>query len=116
MWNPDRWIVKSVSTAYEVVWVPKAGKSELCHLKQVNPAVVGLARVNERYGLRVRAAQAATLHKAIRPDAVYLSNGVRQQYVVGPIPYGTDRKALGKALNQSSWEAKPLQPLSAKEE
>ena len=104
---------KSISTAYEVIWVPKAGRSELCRLKQVNPAVVGLARVNERYGLRVRAAQAATLHKAIRPDAVYLANGVRQQYVVGPIPYGTDRKALGKALNQSSWEAKPLQPVSA---
>ena len=104
---------KSVSTDYEVVWVPKAGKSELCHLRQVNPAVIGLARVNERYGLRVRAAQAASLHKAIRPDAVYLSHGTRQNYVVGPIPYGTDRKALSKALSQSSWEAKPLQPVTA---
>ena len=104
---------KSVSTDYEVVWVPKAGLSELCHLRQVNPAVIGIARVNERYGLRVRAAQAAALHQVIRPDAVYLSHGTRQQYVVGPIPYGTDRKALSKALGQISWEAKPLQPVSA---
>ena len=104
---------KTVSNDYEVVWVPKAGKSELCHLRQVNPAVIGLARVNDRYGLRVRTAQAAALHKAIRPDAVYLANGTRQSYMVGPIPYGTDRKALSKALSQSSWEAKPLQPVSA---
>ena len=104
---------KSVSTDFEVIWVPKAGKADLCHLRQVNPAVVGIARVNERYGLRVRSAQAAALHKSIRPDAVYLSHGARQQYVVGPIPYGTDRKALSKALTQSSWEAKPLQPVSA---
>ena len=104
---------KSVSADYEVVWVPKAGKSELCHLRQVDPAVVGIARVNDRYGLRVRTAQAAALHKAIRPDAVYLSNGARQNYMVGPIPYGTDRKALSKALSLSDWEAKPLQPVSA---
>ena len=104
---------KSVSSDYEVIWVPKAGKSELCHLRQVNPAVIGLARVNDRYGLRVRTAQAAALHKAIRPDAVYLANGTRQSYMVGPIPYGTDRKALSKALSSSSWEAKPLQPVSA---
>lgn len=104
---------KSVSTDYEVIWVPKAGKADLCHLRQVNPAVIGIARVNERYGLRVRSSQAAALHKSIRPDAVYLSHGARQQFVVGPIPYGTDRKALSKALSQSSWEAKPLQPVSA---
>ena len=104
---------RSVSSEYEVVWVPKAGKAELCHLRQVNPAVIGIARVNERYGLRVRAAQAEALHKSIRPDAVYLSHGARQHFVVGPIPYGTDRKALSKSLSQSSWEAKPLQPVSA---
>lgn len=104
---------KSVSTDYEVIWVPKAGRSELCHMRQVNPAVIGLARVNDRYGLRVRTAQAAALHRAIRPDAVYLANGIRQSFIVGPIPYGTDRKALSKALSQSSWEAKPLQPVSA---
>lgn len=104
---------KSVSSDYEVVWVPKAGQSEVCHLRQVNPAVIGIARVNNRYGLRVRSAQAAELHRAIRPDAVYLCQGPRQNFMVGPIPYGTDRKALSKALSLSAWDAKPLQPVSA---
>ena len=104
---------KSVSSAFEVVWVPRASQSDVCHLRQVNPAVVGIARVNNRYGLRVRSEQAEALHRAIRPDAVYLCQGPRQSFLVGPIPYGTDRKALSKALSQSSWEAKPLQPVSA---
>lgn len=28
---------KSVSTDFEVIWVRKAGKADLCHLRQVNP-------------------------------------------------------------------------------
>ncbi len=49
----------------------------------------------------------------LRPDAVYLSTGIRQQYIVGPIPYGTDRRALCRALALLPWAVKPLQPVTA---
>ena len=101
------------NSEYEVVWIPKSDKAALSHLRQTNPAAIGIVRIGDRYGLRVKSAQAAALHKTLRPDAVYLSTGIRQQYLVGPIPYGTDRKALCKALLQMPWEVKPLQPIAA---
>ena len=104
---------KEVHRDYEVVWIPKSDKATLSHLRQTNPAAIGIVRIGDRYGLRVKASQAADLHKMVRPDAVYLATGVRQQYLVGPIPYGTDRKALCKALIQMPWEVKPLQPIAA---
>ena len=104
---------KDVHPDYEVVWIPKSDKAGLCHLRQTNPAAIGIVRIGDRYGLRVKSTQAADLHKSVRPDAVYLSTGVRQHYLVGPIPYGTDRKALCKALLQMPWEVKPLQPIAA---
>lgn len=106
---------KEVHRDYEVVWIPKSDKAALSHLRQTNPAAIGIVRIGDRYGLRVKAAQAADLHRAVRPEAVYLATGVRQQYLVGPIPYGTDRKALCKALLQMPWEVKPLQPIAALE-
>ena len=104
---------KEVHRDYEVVWIPKADKATLSHLRQTNPAAIGMVRIGDRFGLRVLTSQAADLHKTVRPDAVYLSTGVRQQWLVGPIPYGTDRKALCKALLQMPWEVKPLQPIAA---
>ena len=104
---------REVSREFEVIWVPKADKAAVSHIRQTNPASTGLARLGDRFGVRVKTSQAAELHKLLRPDAVYLSTGVRQHYIVGPIPFGTDRKALFRALSGLPWEVKPLQPVSA---
>ena len=104
---------REVSHEYEVIWVPKADKATVSHLRQTNPASSGLARLGDRFGLRVMTSQAAELHKLLRPDAVYLATGVRQHFIVGPIPYGTDRRALCKALSHLPWAVKPLQPVTA---
>lgn len=104
---------REVSRDFEVIWVPRSDKAAVSHIRQTNPATIGLARQGERFGVRVVASQAAELHKLLRPDAVYLSTGVRQQYIVGPIPFGTDRKALCRALSLLPWSVKPLQPVSA---
>lgn len=104
---------KGVSAEFEVIWVPKTDKATISHLRQINPAAAGIARLGDRFGLRTSKAQAADLHKVLRPEAVYLSTGVRQQYLVGPIPYGTDRKALSRALALLPWAVKPLQPIAS---
>ena len=44
---------------FVVVWTPKRSVQELMHLKQTNPAIIGLARVGDRKGLRVMANQAS---------------------------------------------------------
>ncbi len=104
---------KEVDRSFDIVWVPKADKQSMQHLRQTTPASLGLARVADRFGLRVRSEQAKTIHQSIRPDAVFLAQGPRLQFSVGPIPYGTDRHALSKALKGCNWDAKPLQPVGS---
>ena len=106
---------KEVDRSYDIVWVPKADKQSVQHLRQTTPASIGLARVADRFGLRVRSEQAQVVHQSIRPDAVFLAQGPRLLFSVGPIPYGTDRQALSKALKGCSWEAKPIQPVGSVE-
>ena len=104
---------KDVDRTFDIIWVPKADKQSLQHLRQTTPASLGIARVADRFGLRVRSEQAQAVHQSIRPDAVFLAQGPRLQYSVGPIPYGTDRQALSKALKGCNWDAKPIQPVGS---
>ena len=80
-------------------------------MKQTNPAVIGLARLGDRRGLRVMQAQAQALHAIVRPEATYLPNGPKTQYSAGPFPWGSDRAAITKALKQVGWQVQALQPM-----
>ena len=99
-----------ILSQYTVIWVPKMSVQELVHLKQTNPAIIGIARVGERRGLRVVSDQAATIHRLVRPDTVYLPQGQRSLFLVGPFPFGIDRAAICRAMRKASWECRPLQP------
>ena len=103
---------KDVLPTYTVIWTPKHTVQEMKHIMQTNPAVIGLARLSERRGLRVHSAQAKTIHQLVKPDAVYLPNGPKTVYTVGPFPYGVDRQAVGRILQKAGWESRPLQPAS----
>lgn len=95
---------------YMVIWVSRMTHRELMHLKQTNPAVVGLARIGDRRGLRVSADQAHEVHKVVRPDTLFLPQGDRVNYIVGPFPFGIDRQGICKAMKHANWQCKPLQP------
>lgn len=111
--EPRRLDAREVDTSFEMVWVPRADRSLVMHLKQTNPAATSIARSDERWGLRSLAAQAQSLHASIRPDAVYLSQRPRLKFTIGPMPYGTDRRSLSKALKSFGWDVKPIQPTGA---
>jgi hypothetical protein len=64
-------------------------------------------------GIRTSATEAAALSKTLRPDAVYLGAGPKQQLLAGPFPFGSDHGHVLKALRAMQWEARPLQPLSS---
>lgn len=104
---------REVDTTCEVVWIPKADRKTVAHLKQTNPAATSIVRSDDRWGLRVPASQAQSLHASVRPDAVYLPQGPRLKFTVAPVPYGTDRKSLSKILKAVGREAKPVQPTGA---
>ena len=101
---------KEILADYTVVWTPKQSLQEMQHLMRTNPAVAGLARLGERRGLRVRATQAKSIHQLVRPDTVFLPQGPKSLFTVGPMPYGVDRQAVGKILAKAGWECRPLQP------
>ena len=106
---------REVDKSFEVVWVPRADRATVTHLKQTNPAATSIVRSDDRWGLRVPVSQAQALHASVRPDAVYLPQGPRLRFTVAPVPYGTDRKSLSKILKAMGWEAKPVQPTGAVE-
>ena len=94
---------------YQVIWLPKHKREEATLLSKQIPGVVGLARSGDRVGLRVVTAMAEKVATSIRPDEVYVSALGRKQFQIGPIPYGTQRVALAKALKEFGWNAKPVQ-------
>ena len=95
---------------FTVIWTPKHNAQEIQHLMRTNPAVTGLARLGDRRGLRVKTAQAKVVHDLVRPDSVFLPQGPKCQFSVGPMPYGVDRNAVAKMLAKTGWECRPLQP------
>ena len=101
---------RNVLSQYVVIWASKLSPSELAHVMQTNPIIIGQARLGERRGLRVHEDHAQTVHQVLRPDSTFLPSGPRSQYVVGPFPWGSDRNAITKALRQSGWSVKALQP------
>ena len=50
---------RSASSLFQIIWVPRSSLEEVLHLRQVNPDIVGVARMGSRYGLRVDSAKAA---------------------------------------------------------
>ena len=101
---------KAVMSEYMVIWLPKHTLQALHHTRQTNPAVVGLARVGDRRGLRVPTVHAQAVHSVVRPDTLFLPQGARVQYTAGPFPFGLDRQGISKAMKQVGWDCKPLQP------
>ena len=102
---------KSVSEDFTVVW-SKLPWTEMNHIKQTRPKVLGLARILDRRGLRVATEDAKDLHGAIHPGTLYMPSGPRQQFITGPWPYGCSRQSIEQTLAAFKWIAKPVQPAS----
>ena len=101
---------REVLSQYVVIWTSKLTPSEIAHVMQTNPLIIGMARLGARRGLRVHEDHAQKVHQVLRPDIAFLPNGPRCQFVAGPFPWGSDRNAINKALKQSGWNVKALQP------
>lgn len=101
---------KEVLSQFVVIWASKLSPSELAHVMQTNPVIVGQARLGERRGLRVLVEHAQSIHQVLRPETAFLPSGPRSQFVAGPFPWGADRNAINKAMKQAGWNVKALQP------
>eukprot|EP00435_Cladocopium_sp_Y103_P051237 s961_g15.t2 len=100
----------SPSDEFQVVWLPQATVAVAQHEAQCEPLSLGIARTGRRYGLRVPAQHFQQIFQKLKPEGQFLAPGVKQNWLCGPWPYGTDRKSLGKIFAEWNWQARPLQP------
>ena len=108
--EPRTMDAKAPMLDYQVLWMPRIEKGELVRLKQVNPLILGIARLGSRMGLRVRNADAAAVAKVVKPGTVVLAAGLRQSYEMGPMPFGMDRLTVTKLCTNWGWQARPMYP------
>lgn len=101
------------SSAFQVVWLPKMGMQEVSMLRQTRHGVLGVARIGPKLGLRCRSEHAEALFEELRPGSTYLPSGQKQEWVIGPFPYGTLRGSLAAALKSMGWQARPVRALPA---
>eukprot|EP00438_Fugacium_kawagutii_P004670 Skav209259 [mRNA] locus=scaffold990:395869:400406:- [translate_table: standard] len=101
---------------YEVVWMPRKSLAETMLLKQTNQQPAVIARAGQRYGLRVLKEHAKQTHDQHRPDLQYIPTDTMQSYRIGPLPFGTTKKALSKIFQAIQWAARPGQPLGQDQE
>ena len=99
---------KEVLSQYVVIWGVRMSQSELAHVMQTNPIVIGMARLGERRGLRVHENHAQALHQILRPDSAFLPSGPKSQYVAGPFSLGGRQKRNQQGAAASRLECEGL--------
>ena len=57
------------------------------------------------------ASGAAMVSNKIRPENVVLAGGQRQDYELGPVPYGMDRASVVRLCKGLNWTAKAINPV-----
>ena len=102
------------SSVFQVIWTPRADMKQLIIQRQTLPEVCGIARLGTKFGLRCKVEFAASLSAKIRPEQVFLPQGDKLTFLVGPMTYGTLRSSLTKAMSEFGWTVRPLQPVSTR--
>ena len=102
------------SSVFQVIWTPRSDLRQLIMQRQTLPEVCGVARLGNKLGLRCRVEFAASLSAKIRPEQVFLPQGDKLTFLVGPMPYGTLKSSLTKAMSEYGWTVRPLQPVSTR--
>ena len=101
---------RDVCPMHQVIWMPRSTLDELQHLRQTMPQITGVVRMGSRLGLRTLTTHATEVNRLLRPDTVMLNSGPRQDYEIGPIPFGMDRAAVAALCESWHWKAKPVNP------
>ena len=97
--------------AFKILWMGKHTKAEVQTKGQATTQWTSVARTGSKWGLRVSIEAAEELHNQHRPDTPYLPGGRLEHFHVGPILFGTTRKALQKIFSHWAWQARPIHPI-----
>ncbi|CAK9024918.1 unnamed protein product [Durusdinium trenchii] len=95
---------------FVVLWLGSIPKHDAVHKLRTMGNVVGLVRMQMKFGLRVRASDAEKVHKELRPQVPFHLGRPTLTFRVHPLPHGLDRRGVEKILKEWAWKARPLQP------
>lgn len=98
--------------AYKVIWLPRnTSLDEAQKKKRTLDAVLGLARMQAKLGLRTLAKDEGLVQKQLYPDSKVAHCVVSLLFEAGPLPFGLGRDDLAKLLAEWKWVAKPMRIL-----
>ena len=100
---------KEADQAYGVIWLGNVSLQEAHHQMKMTANAVALARIHNKYGVRLPAAHMEDAHKQHHPDEPFTTTKVQDVYRLYPVPWGTQRAALQRCLNEWGWKARVLQ-------
>ena len=102
--------IKGPHPQYGVVWINGIDRDQALHLLRTSSHGLALARLGQRYGIRIPKQQEKEAHKELKPNDEYIAVAVKQVYSLYPLPHGLSRAQLSKVLVSWKWLARPLQP------
>ncbi|CAE6966038.1 aquIMA [Symbiodinium sp. CCMP2592] len=96
--------------SYAVVWLPGHDKAQATHLLRTCDKALGLARLGNKFGIRVLDEHEQLVFEKLRPRQPFVKVKVLSRWRLHPLPHGTQRHTLVQLLGKWKWAAKPLQP------
>lgn len=94
---------------YSVVWLPGLTLEQAQHKLRICDHGLSLAKMTNRFGIRVKATYEQATHEALRPDEEYVPVQIKKIYTIFPLPHGLSRQQVSKLLAAWGWKARPLQ-------
>ena len=99
-------------TSFAVVWLPRhMSLAQALDFKRRNETVVGVARIQQKLGLRAYKRHEQLVQELVYPGKNVVACSVDSVYEVGPLPHGLTHAQVAELLKAWNWVAKPLKPL-----
>eukprot|EP00438_Fugacium_kawagutii_P022700 Skav203969 [mRNA] locus=scaffold94:394490:396184:- [translate_table: standard] len=102
-----------LSQAWKLVWLPaNLDSSAIKILNAKTPGATGLAKVNQKFAIRVPRTQYEKAYQAVYPDApVPPVLDTPRTFKIEGLPFGTTAPMLSQWLEHNKWVGKPLRAL-----
>ena len=96
---------------FTVVWLPKgATLSDAVRHRRTIDHILGLARLGNKFGLRICRKHETDVLKLIYPNRTLLTSPITTIYDMGPLPHGMGKEEIESMLLTWCWAARPLKP------
>ena len=104
---------KEVDGSFQVVWLNDFSVEDASYLCKTTSKAIALTRLNRKFGIRFHTDDYEAGFKVLRPSDPFLPVVISKVWKLFPLPFGTQRSGLQKAVTEIPWAAKVLQQVSS---